>query len=320
MTTGLDKQRQLRCVLVSSRGDLRSYLGEEISRIADQLEVVDHHGGRDADVRLALAWHPPEDAFSRYPNLQAVCSVGAGVDNIISCPSLNSDVHIVRVVDPRQARMMSGFVAWHVIGHQRDFAGYHSQQRDRVWHPRRQRDANNVSVGILGYGEIGRKVASDLTYLGFSVMCWSRTPKAVSDMPRIYHGAAGLAPMLENSEVLVNLLPFTPRTRGILNAQAFAKMPRGGYLVQVGRGEHLVEADLLAALNNGQLVGAALDVFAAEPLPTSHPFWAHPLIRVTPHHASDVTVRAVATTLVATAQAIRAGRRPPHAIDRAHGY
>jgi glyoxylate/hydroxypyruvate reductase A len=311
----------MRCVLVSSRLDLKYYLGPEISRIADRIEVIDHVTDHAADdVRLAVAWHPPDDAFARYPNLQAVCSIGAGVDNIVACPSLKPHIDVVRVVDPGQAQMMSGFIAWHVIGHQRGFADFRTQQREHVWQRRSQRSADDVPVGIFGSGKIGRKVAGDLAQLGFPVMSWSRTAKPFAGPARAYHGPAGLAAMLEETEVLVNLLPLTPETRGILNGGVFSKMRRGGYLVQVGRGEHLVEADLLAALDGGQLAGAALDVFATEPLPAPHPFWDHPNIVITPHDASDVSVRAVATTLVATADALRAGRRPPHAIDRARGY
>jgi len=311
----------MRCVLVSSRLDLKHYLGPEISRIADRIEVVEHAADNAGDdVRLAVAWHPPEDAFARYPNLQAVCSIGAGVDNIVACPSLKPDIDVIRVVDPGQAQMMSGFIAWHVIGHQRGLAGYRAQQRAQVWQRRPQRGADDVPVGILGNGAIGRRVAADLAHFGFPVMSWSRTAKPVSDSVRAYHGRAGLAEMLARTEVLVNLLPLTPQTRGILNCGVFTTMRRGGFLVQVGRGEHLVEADLLAALDSGQLAGAALDVFATEPLPSAHPFWDRPDITITPHDASDVSLRAVATTLVATAEAIRAGTRPPHAIDRARGY
>lgn len=310
----------MRCVLLSSRLDLKFYLGSEIARIADRIEVVDHATDRTADdVRLAVAWHPPDDAFAHYPNLEAVCSIAAGVDNIVACPSLKPHIDVIRVVDPGQAQMMAGFIAWHVIGHQRGFGGYRAQQRDKVWQRRPQRGADSVPVGILGHGAIGRKVAADLAQLGFPVLSWSRSPKS-SGPARSYHGADGLAAMLEQTEVLVNLLPLTPETRGILNSATFARLKRGGYLIQVGRGEHLVENDLLAALDSGQLAGAALDVFATEPLPAAHPFWTHPNILVTPHDASDVSLRAVATTLVTTADAIRAGLRPPHAIDRARGY
>jgi glyoxylate/hydroxypyruvate reductase A len=311
----------MRCVLLSNRLDLRGYFGAELTRIAHLIEAVDHMAARPAhDIRLALAWHPPDDAFTHYPNLRAVCSIGAGVDNIVNCPSLPADVEVVRVVDPVQAELMSGFVAWHVISHQRSFARYSAQQRERVWQRLPQRSAQEVAVGILGHGEIGQRVAADLAMLGFPVMCWSRTAKQVTSSVTPYHGPAGLAAMVAETEVLVNLLPLTRETRGILNKPLFDRMRRGGYLVQVGRGEHLVEADLLAALDSGHLAGAALDVFATEPLPATHPFWGHPKIVVTPHNACEVSLAAVTTTLLATADAIRAGRRPPHAVDRRRGY
>jgi glyoxylate/hydroxypyruvate reductase A len=311
----------MRCVLVSSCLDLRGYLGAEFMRVAERIEIVNHpHDGPATDVRLAVAWHPPDDAFEHYPNLQAVCSIGAGVDNILACPSLRPDIDVIRVVDPAQAQMMSGFVAWHVIGHQRRFAAYQAQQREGRWQRLGQRRAQDVPVGILGFGEIGRRVAADLALLGFPVMVWSRTAKPTPQGVRGFHGAAGFETMLGQTEVLVNLLPLTPETRDILNLKTFTRMHRGGYLIQVGRGEHLVEADLLAALENGQLSGAALDVFSTEPLAPRHPFWRHPRIVVTPHDACEVSVEAIGATFRATAEAIRAGQRPPHSIDRERGY
>jgi glyoxylate/hydroxypyruvate reductase len=311
----------MRCALVSRTLDLRGYLGAEIGRIPDRIEIVDHRNtGKDADIRLAVAWHPPDDAFEHYPNLQAVCSIGAGVDSIIACPSLRPGIEVVRVVDPAQAQMMSGFIAWHVIGHQRRFATYLDQQRERIWQRIGQRPAQNVPVGILGYGEIGQRVAVDLAQFGFPVSVWSRAAKPMPPSIRGFHGPSRLAVMLRETEVLVNLLPLTQETEGILNRELFNTMRCGGYLVQVGRGEHLVDHDLLAALDSGQLEGAALDVFATEPLAPEHPFWRHPKVVITPHDASDVRIEAVTATLVATADAIRAGQRPPYAIDRKRGY
>ena len=217
----------MRCALVSKSLDLRGYFGAEFARIAERIEVVDHRGRSDADVRLAVAWHPPDDAFAHYPNLRAVCSIGAGVDNIVRCPSLRPGIDVVRVVDPAQAQMMSGFVAWHAMGHQRRFASYLEQQRERIWRRLSQRSAQNVPVGILGYGEIGQKVAADLAMLGFPVMVWSRTAKLTSPSIKGFHGPSGLAAMLSETEVLVNLLPLTDETRGILNTTLFGRMRRG---------------------------------------------------------------------------------------------
>src|SRR5262245_7781920 len=144
----------MRCVFISGSLDLRAFLGTQLARIADRIEIVDHPATDPAaDIRLALAWNPSTDAFDRYPGLQAVCSIGAGVDSILGCQSLRPDVDVVRVVDPLQAQMMAGFVAWHVIGYQRSFATYRAQQHDRIWRPLRQRTAQSVPVGILGYGE-----------------------------------------------------------------------------------------------------------------------------------------------------------------------
>jgi glyoxylate/hydroxypyruvate reductase A len=311
----------MRCALVSTTTDLRKLLGAEIARIADRIELVDHAAsGLDADVRMALAWHPAPDAFERYPNLQAVSSTGAGVDSIVSCPSLKAGVDVVRVVDPEQARMMAGFVAWHVINHQRRFDMFQAQQRERVWRTLPQRGAASMSVGILGFGAMGQCTAQVLGTLGFPVMAWSRTARSATAQVRTFHGADGLTAMLGETDVLVSLLPLTAETVGILDRRVFASMRRGGYLIQVGRGEHQVDDDLLAALASGQLAGAALDVFNTEPLPAGHPYWTHPNVVVTPHDACDATPNAVATNLIAIADALHAGVRPPHVVDRERGY
>jgi glyoxylate/hydroxypyruvate reductase len=311
----------MRCVLLSKTLNLRAHLAAEIARLDGRISFVDH---RDTEapmyVRLAVAWHPPADGFDHYPNLEAVCSIAAGVDNILFCPSLREGIDVVRVVDREQAEMMSGFVIWHVISHQRRFATYQAQQRDRIWKRLGQRSARQIPVGILGFGAIGARVAADLAMLGFPVNVWSRTQKPVPAGITGFHGPDGLSAMLADTEILVNLLPLTAETRFILNRDLFNAMRRGGYLIQVGRGQHLNEADLLAALDGGQLAGAALDVFAVEPLAREHPFWSHPGIALTPHDACDVSLPAVGQTILATAEALRMGERPANAVDRRMGY
>jgi glyoxylate/hydroxypyruvate reductase A len=311
----------MRCVLLSNTVGLRSYLAPEIARLDGQIRFVDHPDQEAArDVELAVAWHPPADAFDAYPNLRAVCSIAAGADNILRCPSLRDDIAVVRVIDPAQAQMMSGFVIWHAIWHQRRFATYLAQQRDKAWRRLVQRTTQQVPVSILGHGAIGGRVAADLAMLGFPVKVWSRTAKPSSPGIAAFHGSDGLTAMLRDTEILVNLLPLTAETRGILNRDLFNALRRGGYLIQVGRGEHLVEADLLAALDSGQLAGAALDVFLAEPLSPQHPFWTHPGIVLTPHDACDASLAAVGGTILATAAALRAAERPKDAVDRTAGY
>ena len=311
----------MRCVLLSRTLDMRAHLGSEIARLNGEISFVDHLDADGAeDVRLAVAWHPPADAFDHYPNLQAVCSIAAGADNILSCPSLRDDIEVVRVVDPAQARMMAGFVIWHVIGHQRRFATYRAQQHDRVWKRLPQRAPRQMPIALLGYGAIGTRVAADLAALGFPIKVWSRSEKPEPSGLTGFHGRDGLKAMLPDTEILVNLLPLTEETRGILNRDLFGAMRRGGYLIQVGRGDHLVEADLVEALDSGQLSGAALDVFAKEPLAAGHPFWGRPEIFVTPHDACDVSVAAVGRMILATAEAVRLGVRPKDAVDRGVGY
>ncbi|TNC11305.1 glyoxylate/hydroxypyruvate reductase A [Methylobacterium terricola] len=311
---------RLPCVLLSATTDLRGLFGAALAEIADRVEILDHPAPEPERVRLALGWRPPADALARYPNLAALCSIAAGVDNLLACPGRPPDLPVVRVIDPDQARAMSAFVLWHVIGHQRRFDTYAENQRDRVWRRLYPREARAVPVGILGHGQIGRRVAADLAALGFPVRAWSRTAQGAGPGILHHHGPDGLAAMLAETEVLVNLLPLTAETRGLLDGALFARLRPGGYLVQVGRGEHLVEADLLASLASGHLAGAALDVFAAEPLPASHPFWGHPAIRVTPHEACEASPQAVARTLLATAEAVREGRVPPGTVDAARGY
>jgi glyoxylate/hydroxypyruvate reductase A len=310
------------CVFLSRTINLRKYLTNEIARLDGKVHFVDHLDGTDpVRVDMAVSWHPHADAFDHYPNLKAACSIGAGADSILNCPSLRDGIDVVRVVEPAQAQMMSGFVIWNVIYHQRQFGTYLQNQRDHVWKRLGGgRRPSEVPIGILGYGAIGARVASDLAMLGFPVRVWSRSAKPTTRGVTGFHGSDGLDVMLAGSEVLVNLLPLTEETRGILNASLFAKMPRGSYLIQVGRGEHSVEQDILDALASGQLSGATLDVFHTEPLPKDHPFWSHPQIVLTPHDACEVTMTAIGDTILATAEAVKVGVQPKDSVDRSRGY
>ena len=311
----------LRCVLLSTTLDLRGYLAQEMAKLDGKVTFVDHLDGSDpADVQMAIGWHPPADAFDHYPNLKAVCSIAAGADSLLHCPSMRDGIDIVRVVEPAQAEMMSGFVAWHAISHQRQMGVYQQQQRDKVWRRQPQRSAADVPVGILGYGAMGARVASDLATLGFPVKVWSRTAKPTTSGVLGFSGADGLDRMLDDTEVLVNLLPLTTETRGILSASLFAKLRRGAYLIHVGRGPHMVDADVFAALDSGQLSGAAIDVFPVEPLPADSPFWTHPKIVLTPHDACDASMTAIGKTIRATAESVQAGFKPKDTVDRARGY
>jgi len=275
--------------------------------------------GDPADVAYALVWSPPPGLLARLPNLKAVFSLGAGLDHLFRDPALPADVPVVRMVDPGLTRSMTEYVALRVLDWHRQAAAYRAQQARAEWRPLRQPLAPDRRVGVLGLGMMGGAAARALAGLGFAVAGWSRTARAETGIDA-FHGAEGLAPFLARSEILICLLPLTPATAGILNAETFARLPRGAHLINAGRGAHLVEADLLAALDDGQLAGAALDVFAEEPLPPDHPFWRHPAITVTPHVAAIARPRTAAPVIAEAIRRIEAGEPPPHAVDRARGY
>lgn len=311
----------IRCVLLSNTLDLREYLAPEIERLSGVVSFVDHLDGSDpGDIEMAVGWFPPPDAFTHYPNIKAACSIAAGADSLLHCPSMRDEIDIVRVIEPAQAEMMSGFVIWNAIYHQRQMGVYRQQQLDKVWQRLPQRAAREVPVGILGYGAIGARVAADLATLGFPVKVWSRTPKLTGAGVAGFHGTEGLERMLDDTEILINLLPLTSETRGILNGGLFAKLRRGAYLIHTGRGAHMVEQDVFAALDSGQLSGASVDVFPIEPLSKDSPFWTHPKVLLTPHDACDVTMTAIGVTIRATAASVQAGLTPKDTVDRARGY
>jgi glyoxylate/hydroxypyruvate reductase A len=275
--------------------------------------------GNPADIAYALVWSPPPGLLAGLPNLKAVFSLGAGLDHLFRDPALPAHVPVVRMVDPGLTQGMTEYVALHVLAWHRQAAAYRAQQARAEWRALRQPLAPARRVGVLGLGMMGGAAARALAGLGFAVAGWSRTPRAEPGIESV-HGADAVAPFLDRSEILVCLLPLTPETAGILNAETFARLPRGAYLINAGRGGHLVEADLLAALDTGQIAGAALDVFAEEPLAPDHPFWHHPAVTVTPHVAGTARPRTAAPVIAEAIRRIEAGEPPPHVVDRVRGY
>ncbi|MBV9863324.1 MAG: glyoxylate/hydroxypyruvate reductase A [Alphaproteobacteria bacterium] len=275
--------------------------------------------GDPSEVEYAIVWHPERGLLASLPNLKLILSLGAGVDHILADPDWPRRVPIVRLVDPHMTDAMSEYVALQVLRLHRQDLDYQAQQRQRVWHERAQKNAAERRVGILGFGALGRAAAATLKALGFDVAAWSRREQAGSGVAT-YAGSGGFAAILGRSEILVCLLPLTPETEGILNATAFAQLPSGAALVNAGRGGHLVEADLLAALDSGQLSAAVLDVFREEPLPPSHPFWHHPRIIVTPHAAAATHAPTAAAILCDSIRRFEQGLPVPNLIDPVSGY
>lgn len=272
-------------------------------------------------IRFAICWMPGPQAFAAYPNLELAMSIGAGVDALLAHSGISPDVAIARVRDPYQADLMAGFAAHELLHYEREFGPIMESAGRADWQPRPMRAPKDAVVAVLGNGTMGQAVVAALKVLGFTLRVASR-----SEPPEPLEGVSYLTGETANLEAasgadyLINVLPLTEATENVLNAALFASLNPGARLIQIGRGEHLVEADLLAALEAGQLAGATLDVFRTEPLPGDHPFWTHAKLRITPHVASDSMPEIVAAQVCETARALRAGTPMRLTIAREQGY
>ena len=275
--------------------------------------------GDPAEVEFALVWEPDPGSLRRFGNLKAIFSLGAGVDHVFSDPDLPPGVPITRVVDPNMTQRMTEYVVLHVLRYHRQHDDYDNQRSRGEWRMRPQPAAGDRWVGVMGLGELGGGASRALATLGFRVAGYSHTPKSI-DGVESFHGADGFDRFLERSEILVNLLPLTPALENVLSARLFDRLPDGAYLINAGRGRHLVEADLLAALDSNRLNGATLDVFREEPLPRDHPFWTHPKITITPHVAAIADPRFIARQVAENVRRARAGEPLMYVVDPEVGY
>jgi len=271
------------------------------------------------DIEYAIVWRPPLGGLKKFTNLKCIVSMGAGVDHLFIDPDLPKEVPIIRTIGDDLRQRMREYVVLHVLRFHRRLPEFEAQQATRSWDQHVTPLASNRCVGVLGLGNMGRACAEALAFLGFDTSGWSRSTKEIPKVA-VYCGDDGLESLLKRSEILVNLLPLTPATEGILNADLFAKLPRGACVINVGRGEHLVEGDLLVALDEGQLGGAALDVFRDEPVPADHPFWAHSRILVTPHVSSLIDPLAGGKVIAENLRRFMRGDPVPDLVDMDKGY
>lgn len=289
-----------------------------------QARVREWTPGDRAFADYALVRQPPVAMLQGRTDLKGVFALGAGVDDILNQlrehpQMLAAGVPLFRLEDTGMGRQMQEYAVWHVLGWFRRFNDYQQQKSQALWQPLRNPGRDAFTIGILGAGVLGRSVAESLRYWGFPVRCWSRTPKTLPGVTS-FHGEAQLSEFLSGTRVLINLLPNTPQTVGILNRGLLSQLQPEAYLINLARGAHLVEEDLLAALTAGELKAAALDVFAQEPLAQDHPFWTHPAIAITPHNAA-VTLPEEAMDYIADAIRQReAGEMPAGQVDLARGY
>lgn len=309
-------------VYLSATADLDALYGDALRRTAT--DVVLRHPDqieRPEEVRFAICWEPGEDAFAPYRNLGLAMSVAAGVDALLAHPGLHEGVAVARVRDPHQAALMAGYAVHEVLHHERGFGEMARNAAQARWAPVPMRAPGAVQVAVLGHGTMGRAVVRGLRAMGFAVRVACRSlPEDRLEGVHYLSGPGAVALAAEGADHLVNVLPLTAETENVLNRALFERLAPGASLVQIGRGEHLLEADLEAALDSGQLKGATLDVFREEPLPATHRFWRDARLRLTPHVASDSLPEVVAAQVVETARALRDGQPLAYEVDRARGY
>jgi glyoxylate/hydroxypyruvate reductase len=283
-----------------------------------EVRLWDDPGDRAA-VEYAVVWKPPPGGLKTFSNLKCIVSMGAGIDHLLADPDLPRQVPVIRTVGSELRQRMREYLALHVLRYHRRLPDVEAAQRRKDWEQVITPPAQKRVVGIMGLGNMGAQAAHTLAELGFAVEGWSRRPKRLHGIA-CHHGDDGLGTFLARSEILICLLPLTPATEGILNRRLFAGLPRGACLINVGRGQHLVEKDLVPALDSGQLGGATLDVLQQEPPPADHPFWTHPKILLTPHIASLIDPETGAKVIAQNLKLFMAGQPVPDMVDLSQGY
>lgn len=282
--------------------------------------------GNPADIRYALAWLPPKGELKKYPNLQMVVSVGAGVDHLLNDPEL-PEVPVVRYVDPDLTGRMAEYIGLQVLFHQRRMSEYLECQSQRKWTYLPEPAAHEVRVGVMGLGVMGRASLDVLRPFGYRLRGWSRTRHEIPGVA-CFAGREQLDAFLAEADIVACVLPQTPDTRHILNADLVSKMslrgrhPRmpGPVLINAGRGGLQKEGDIIAALESRKLYAASLDVFETEPLPEASPLWRHPRVVVTPHNAAESTARSITRYFIKQIHAHQKGEPIANIVDRTRGY
>ncbi len=275
-----------------------------------------HSGAAPAD--YAVVWAPPQQFFAEQPQLKGIFNIGAGVDALLKL-KLPPQAVVVRLEDAGMAVQMAEYVCQAVIRHFREFDVYAKEIDRGIWTFRKPRERADFPVGVMGLGVLGQRVAQALAHFEFPVLGWSRSAKAI-DGVHTFHGAAQFNNFLSHSRVLVNLLPLTPDTLNILNREHLSRLLPGGYVINVARGAHLVDADLLALLDSGHLGGATLDVFRVEPLPAEHPFWQHSKITLTPHTSARTLREESIAQIAVKIGAMQRGEPLSGVVDIKQGY
>jgi glyoxylate/hydroxypyruvate reductase A len=292
---------------------------EALSRAMPKAKVATWPEGDAGSADYALVWKPPPELLVKLDRAKAIFNLGAGVDGLERMPRSLQNVPLIRLEDAGMAEQMAEYVVHAVLRRYREFDAYAQSQGDGTWQPRQRLDKGSFRVGILGIGVLGVAVAAALAALGFPVDGWSRSRKQIPDLTS-FAGAAELQAFLGRCRVLVCMLPLTEETRGMLDRASLSRLSQGAYVVNVSRGALLVDEDLLALIDSGALSGATLDVFQNEPLPSSHAFWHHPHITVTPHVSAVTQIDESVAQIAEKIRRIEAGLPVSGVVDRSRFY
>lgn len=303
----------------SAANDADAYARALRSRLPS-LDIRTHPDiGPREGVRYAVVWSPPRGLLPALPNLRAVFNLGAGVDAILSDPDIPGNVPVYRLEDAGMAEQMAGWVVHAVVRHHRRFDDYAAAQAAGRWQPLDVAPANGVTVGLMGLGVLGRATAATLHGLGYRLRGWSRRLRTLEGV-QTFCDRDGLDAFLDGTDILVCLLPLTDETRGLIDRLALSRLAPGAAVVNAARGAHIVERDLLDALESGQVSRAVLDVCATEPLPPGHAFWSHPRVTLTPHIAALTLVEPACDQVADIIHRLERGETPPPPVDRHAGY
>ena len=273
-------------------------------------------------VQVAVVANPPPGSLRGLPQLRLIQSLWAGVERLLQDPTLPAGVPIARMVDPAMNAAMAETALWATLALHRGFFANAAAQREQRWAPQPQHRADSVRVLLLGLGQMGANAARRIAQQGYRVSGWSLRPRVDAALAGVdcRHGSDALTGLLPRSDIVINLLPLTPATQALLDARFFARMPRGAGIVNLARGAHVVDAELLAALDAGQIGHAVLDVFHQEPLPADHRYWSHARVTVLPHVAAQTDPQSASQVVAANVRALLAGRPLAHLVQRERGY
>jgi glyoxylate/hydroxypyruvate reductase A len=268
------------------------------------------------DITFALVWSKNNINFADFPNLKCIASMGAGVDHIISNKSIANNVAITKIIDEKLVESMWEYLLGCVMNIVTNHYKYIQQQKKNIWHSLKPRSISNTTIGIMGLGQLGLTIAKNFSNMGFQVKGYSKSEKSIQEIKSF----TTIEPFIKNVDILINLLPLTTDTKNILNYELFLQMNHNSYIINVGRGEHLVDNDLLKVLNENILDGAILDVFHTEPLESHHPFWNNDKIVLTPHSASLTDPQSVTKQIMENYQRVKENKEVLYKIDNKKGY